>query len=106
MISTTNEWGTLQRVVVGDATWANWPSEDPVFARESANSLWTETSPPSGPVPQWIIDETNEDLSRLCAVLTQHGVEVVRPARFNFQTHEGLYNYCCLLYTSPSPRDS
>jgi N-dimethylarginine dimethylaminohydrolase len=94
MISTSNEWGALKRVVVGDATWANWPSEDPVFARESADSLWTETAPPSGPVPQWIIDETNEDLSVLCSVLTQHGVEVVRPTNFNFQTHGGLYNYC------------
>jgi glycine amidinotransferase/scyllo-inosamine-4-phosphate amidinotransferase 1 len=94
MISTTNEWSTLKKVVVGDASWANWPSEDPVFARESAGSLWTETAPPSGPVPQWIIDETNEDLSVLCSVLTQHGVEVVRPTNFNFQTHSGLYNYC------------
>jgi scyllo-inosamine-4-phosphate amidinotransferase 1 len=94
MISTTNEWSTLKKVVVGDASWANWPSEDPVFARESASSLWTETAPPSGPVPQWIIDETNEDLSVLCSVLTQHSVEVVRPTPFDFQTHGGLYNYC------------
>jgi scyllo-inosamine-4-phosphate amidinotransferase 1 len=94
MISSYNEWGRLRRVVVGDATWANWPSEDPVFTRESASSLWTETAPPAGPVPQWIIDETNEDLSRLCSVLTQHGAEVVRPTSFNFQTHMGLYNYC------------
>jgi scyllo-inosamine-4-phosphate amidinotransferase 1 len=94
MISTTNEWGTLKRVVVGNASWANWPSEDPVFARESASSLWTKTAPPAGAVPQWIIDETNEDLSVLCSVLTQHGAEVVRPTNFNFQTHGGLYNYC------------
>jgi len=93
-ISTCNEWDTLKRVVVGDATWANWPSQDPVFARESAASLWTETAPPSGPVPQWIIDETNEDLAQLCSVLTQHGVEVVRPNVHNFQKHNGLYNYC------------
>jgi scyllo-inosamine-4-phosphate amidinotransferase 1 len=94
MISTTTEWGTLKKIVVGDATWANWPSEDPVFARESANSLWTETSPPAGPVPQWIIDETNEDLAKLCSVLNQCGVEVVRPQPYNFQKHNGLYNYC------------
>ena len=93
-ISTYNEWDTLRRVVVGDATWANWPSQDPVFARESAASLWTETAAPSGPVPQWIIDETNEDLAQLCSVLTQHGVEVVRPTARNFQKHNGLYNYC------------
>jgi N-dimethylarginine dimethylaminohydrolase len=93
-IQSYNEWDRLRRVVVGDATWANWPSEDPVFCRESAASAWTETPAPSGPVPQWIIDETNEDLSQLCKVLTQHGVEVVRPSAFNFQKHNGLYNYC------------
>ena len=94
MISSCNEWGQLHRIVVGDATWANWPTTDPVFAQESAASLWTETAAPQGPVPQWIIDETNEDLSALCSVLTQHGVEVVRPSVRNFQHHNGLYNYC------------
>jgi glycine amidinotransferase/scyllo-inosamine-4-phosphate amidinotransferase 1 len=94
MISSHNEWGRLRRVVVGDATWANWPINDPVYRREAQHSLWTETSAPAGPVPQWIIDETNEDLSQLCAVLTQYGAEVVRPAARNFQAHDGLYNYC------------
>jgi glycine amidinotransferase/scyllo-inosamine-4-phosphate amidinotransferase 1 len=94
MISSYNEWGRLRRVVVGDATWANWPTTDLVYSREAAASAWTETPAPKGPVPQWIIDETNEDLSRLCAVLTQYGAEVVRPAARNFQQHDGLYNYC------------
>jgi glycine amidinotransferase/scyllo-inosamine-4-phosphate amidinotransferase 1 len=94
MISSCNEWGLLRRVVVGDAAWANWPVSDPVYRREAQNSAWTETAAPAGPVPQWIINETNEDLSQLCAVLTQHGVEVVRPAARNFQQHDGLYNYC------------
>jgi N-dimethylarginine dimethylaminohydrolase len=94
MISSCNEWGRLRRVVVGDATWANWPVNDPVYCREAQNSLWTATPAPAGPVPQWIIDETNEDLAQLCAVLTEHGAEVIRPATRNFQVHDGLYNYC------------
>ena len=94
MISSCNEWGRLRRVVVGDATWANWPINDPVYRREAQHSLWTETAAPEGAVPQWVIDETNEDLSQLCAVLAQHGAEVVRPAARNFQQHDGLYNYC------------
>ena len=47
-----------------------------------------------GPVPQWIIDQTNEDLQTLADTLTALGVEVVRPTPLNFQTHDGLYNYC------------
>jgi len=94
MISSWNEWDSLKRVVVGDATHANWPVYDQVYRAEAANSLWTETPAPSGPVPEWIIDETNEDLHTLCDTLTQLGVEVVRPNGMNFQTHDGLYNYC------------
>lgn len=94
MISSWNEYDPLKRIVVGDATHANWPVYDPVFRAEEQNTLWKETPLPSGPVPQWIIDETNEDLSQLCATLTAHGVEVVRPDPMNFQVHDGLYNYC------------
>jgi len=94
MISSWNEYDPLKRIIVGDATHANWPVYDPVFRAEEQNTLWKETPLPSGPVPQWIIDETNEDLSQLCATLTAHGVEVLRPDPLNFQVHDGLYNYC------------
>jgi len=94
MISSHNEWDQLRRVVVGDATWANWPKHDPVFAREELKTTWRETPIPHGPVPQHIIDESNEDLQTLADTLTKLGVEVVRPGPMNFQTHDGLYNYC------------
>jgi glycine amidinotransferase/scyllo-inosamine-4-phosphate amidinotransferase 1 len=94
MIFTANEWDPLKRIVVGDTTHANWPVHDPVFGQESQKTLWKETPVPSGPVPQWIIDETNEDLQVLADTLTQLGVEVIRPSTFNFQAHDGMYNYC------------
>lgn len=79
---------------MGDATYANWPVYDPVFRAEAEHTLWKETPLPSGPVPQHIIDEANQDLQGLCNILVDHGVEVVRPSTFNFQTHDGMYNYC------------
>jgi len=94
MIDSRNEWDTLKSVVVGSALYANWPSEDPVFKLEASKTTWTETPPPAGPVPQWIIDETEEDLEGLCTILTDHGVEVLRPDGFNFQAAGGMYNYC------------
>ena len=94
MISSHNEWDPLKRVIVGDATWANWPRHDPVFAREELKTTWRETPIPHGAVPQHIIDESNEDLQILADTLTGLGVEVVRPDTLNFQTHDGLYNYC------------
>ena len=94
MINSYNEWDRLKRVVVGDATHANWPLYDPVFSAEAKNTLWKETPLPRGPVPQWIIDEANQDLQTLADTLTAHGVEVLRPDPLNFQVHDGLYNYC------------
>jgi N-dimethylarginine dimethylaminohydrolase len=93
-ISSSNEWGKLKSIVVGSATYANWPSNDPVFALESEKTLWTETPVPSGPVPKWIVGEANEDLADLADVLTKLGVEVHRPHEMNFIEKQGMYNYC------------
>ena len=94
MISSYNEWDPLKQVIVGSADYANWPTNDPVFSKESEKTLWTESPVPSGPVDQWIIDETNADLDTLCQTLTDLGVDVLRPEPLNFQMHQGMYNYC------------
>ena len=65
MIDSRNEWDPLEAIVVGEASMANWPTTDPVFAREMANSTWTESAPPNGPVAQHIIDEANRELDTL-----------------------------------------
>jgi scyllo-inosamine-4-phosphate amidinotransferase 1 len=93
-IRSYNEWDNLKSVVVGSATQANWPSSDPVFARENERTLWRETPVPSGAVPQWIVDEANEDLQRLVDILEQAGVEVLRPTDMDFVALNGMYNYC------------
>jgi scyllo-inosamine-4-phosphate amidinotransferase 1 len=93
-IHSFNEWDRLRSVVVGSAIGANWPSTDPVFAKESEKTTWTETSVPSGPVPQWIIDETEEDLEGLVSILKTFGAEVIRPTERDFTQSGGMYNYC------------
>jgi N-dimethylarginine dimethylaminohydrolase len=93
-IHSYNEWDTLREIVVGDASRANWPSNDPVFAEESKKTTWKETPVPSGPVPFHIIDEANEDLEGLVNILEQAGVVVHRPAWMDFQALGGMYNYC------------
>lgn len=93
-ISSYNEWDKLHSIVVGSATHANWPSNDPVFAQEESKTLWKESPVPSGAVPQWIIDETNEDLEELVNVLQKLDVNVYRPNEMNFVELGGMYNYC------------
>ena len=93
-ISSKNEWGRLRSVVVGSATNANWPSDDPVFAEEAKKTTWTETPVPSGPVPQWIIDEANEDLEILADTLQKLRIDVYQPHDLDFPKIGGMYNYC------------
>ena len=93
-IHSFNEWDPLRSVVVGRADHANWPVKDPVFRSESERTLWKETPLPSGPVPDWIIKEANEDLDALTGVLRSLNVEVLRPDDLDFQEHDGMYNYC------------
>jgi len=94
MISSYNEWDPLRSVVVGSAKYANWPSDDPVFAQESEKTLWKETPVPSGPVPDFIVDEANEDLNELTRTLHSLGIDVIRPSPRNYPVTGGMYNYC------------
>jgi len=93
-ISSSNEWDTLKSVVVGSATNANWPTNDPVFAEEAKKTTWKETPVPGGAVPQWIVDEANEDLEILADTLTKLKITVYRPKDMNFPKLGGMYNYC------------
>ena len=94
MIRSFNEWDTLREVVVGSAVGANWPDQDPIFAGESQRTTWHHTPVPKGPVPQWIIDETNEDLQSLVDILDDCDVIVHRPRDNDFVMTRGMYNYC------------
>ena len=94
MINSYNEWDPLREVVVGTADFANWPVNDTVFAQESKKTTWSLSPVPGGPVPDWIIDEANEDLDILSSTLESLNVIVHRPKFLNFQKLDGMYNYC------------
>ena len=93
-MSSFNEWDSLRQVVVGSAINANWPIGDPVFSRESEKTMWTETPVPSGPVPDWVIRETEQDLENLCITLEKLNIDVLRPQELDFVSRDGMYNYC------------
>jgi scyllo-inosamine-4-phosphate amidinotransferase 1 len=94
MLNTINEWDPIKEIVVGRADFANWPSNDPVFAQESEKTTWKETPVPNGPVPNWLIDEANEDLDMLSKTLELYGARVHRPRALNYQERGGMYGYC------------
>ena len=94
MIHSFNEWDPLRSIVIGSATGANWPTDDPVFAEESQHTTWTETAVPAGSVPTWIQDQANEDLETLAHIVRSYGAEVIRPQPRDFAATHGMYNYC------------
>ena len=92
-IHSYNEWDRLREVVVGRADHANWPTQNPVFALEQQRTDWKETPVPSGPVPDWIIQEANQDLESLCDVLRSYDVVVHRPQALDWQARNGFGTY-------------
>ena len=93
-IHSYNEWDRVREIIVGEASLARWPTDDPVFALEHTRTTWHETPVPSGRVPQWVVDEANEDLDGLARILEQAGAIVHRPAPQDFDQYGGMYNYC------------
>jgi len=94
MINSCNEWDPLEAVVVGNASLANWPMTDPIFSAEAKCSLWTQSAPPAGAVPEFIVDQANLELDILSETLLKYGVTVYRPRPMDFVKSQGMYNYC------------
>lgn len=80
--------------MVGSATSANWPKNCVDFRNLEKTTLWKQTPVPSGPVPEWIVREANNDLQYLVETLEQHHITVHRPTDMDFVSADGFYNYC------------
>jgi|TARA_B110000858_G_scaffold20433_1_gene20493 glycine amidinotransferase/scyllo-inosamine-4-phosphate amidinotransferase 1 len=87
----TNEWDTLKKVVVGTATGATVPPMDISLRTVNYADVDDENTITSGPYPEQVIQESNEDLETLSKFLQGEGVEVIRPEAVE-QTQ--YYDYC------------
>ena len=89
-MNSTNEWGHLKKIIIGVADYATIPTLDISLRTVNYADISNESNIKSGPYPQQVIDEANEDLETLCDFLRKEGVEVVRPNRVPVD----YYNYC------------
>lgn len=94
MIFSSNEWSPLKRIVVGTTTNAHWPVKCKVFRNLENITAWKETSVPKGLVQKNVVAESNEDLENLVLCLKGLNVTVERPTDLDFQSFDGVYNYC------------
>lgn len=96
-----NEWDPLEEVIVGNPLRARFPTADRSTQLAEFPDRPLEKIP-QGPFPQWIIDETEEDLNAFVDVLEKAGVTVKRPETWSHEAKfstinwesEGYYNYC------------
>ena len=96
-----NEWDPLEEVVVGNPLRGRFPTADPSTRLAEYPDRPIEEIP-QGPFPQWIIDETEEDLHEFIGVLEKLGVTVKRPETWPHESKfstihwesQGFYNYC------------
>lgn len=103
MISSHNDWDTLEEIIVGTADYATLPTMNKsVQAFSYAEYTLEELQSTQGPHEQRIRDEANADLDQLSLTLTELGVKVHRPKSINhevkFSTPEwettGWYTFC------------
>jgi glycine amidinotransferase len=86
-----NEWDPLKAVIVGVADDATIPTVDDSLRMVNYADKKDVSTIPSGPYPQQVVDEANEDLERFASFLTSCDVEVMRPDK---RVKPAYYNYC------------
>lgn len=96
-----NEWDPLEEIIVGSGLGARYPHAD-VSTRNAEFAGIELQEIPRGPFPDVVIEETEEDLTKLVGVLEGLGVTVRRPAPWDHDQTvsnqlwqaKGFYNYC------------
>jgi glycine amidinotransferase len=86
-----NEWDPLKKVIVGTATNAQIPKMDRSLRIINYADRSNISDVRSGPYPDKVIDEANEDLEKLCETLISLDIKVVRPDPNHLPNY---YNYC------------
>jgi len=86
-----NEWDPLKVVMVGSATGARIPLLDPSLRCVNYADRRYTYNIPTGPYPQQVIDEANEDLDTFAKWLANMDITVLRPDDTVIPEY---YNYC------------
>jgi N-dimethylarginine dimethylaminohydrolase len=102
LVNVHNEWDPLEEVIVGRAINAQIARPDRGLFAIEYREYGSVEEIPSGPYPQWVIEETEEDLAALIETFEGLNILVRRPEIFQhalpFSTPDwgtdGQYNYC------------
>lgn len=104
LVDVHNEWDPLEEVVVGTAIDARVPKADKSM-RVIEFDVESESEIPSGPHPDFVIEQTEEELSVLCKELENLGITVRRPAPRDHSVVAGTPDWETDAFPDYCPRD-
>lgn len=110
-MTSRNEWDPLKKVIVGVADYARIPEMDRSLRFVNYADKQDVTDIPSGPYPQQVIEEANEDLETFVKFLESQKIEVVRPNReqtdyYNFCPRDCIFSHGDVSIATPMPLHS
>jgi len=123
IVNTHNDWDPLEEIIVGHAHHTRVNTDISAHSFSFAQFKRGEIEHMEGPLPQWVIDEANEDIDGLADTLTKMGVKVHRPKIIDWNQEfstmdwksKGWYSWCPrdliiplgdMLIETPSPTRS
>lgn len=107
-MTSRNEWDPLKKVIVGVADYARIPEMDRSLRFINYADKQDVTDIPSGPYPQQVIEEANEDLETFVKFLESQKIEVVRANReetdyYNFCPRDCIFSHGDVSIATPMP---
>jgi len=123
IVNTHNDWDPLEEIIVGHAHHARVTLDRSQHSFSYADKTWDEIKDMEGPLPEWVIEEANEDIQGLVDVLESMNVKVHRPNVIDWNQEfstldwksKGWYSWCPrdlilplgdMLIETPSPTRS
>ena len=104
-IHTHNDWDPLEEIVVGHAHHFRVNTDISSHSFSFADRTREEISHMEGPMPQWLIDEANQDADTLASTLQQLGVIVHRPKKVDWNQEFSTLDWTSRGWQSWCPRD-
>lgn len=104
-INSHNDWDPLEEIIVGHAHHFCINADISSHSFSFANLKQEQIRHMEGPMPQWLIDEANEDIDGLAQTLTSLGVRVHRPAIVDWSQEFNTYDWSSKGWQSWCPRD-
>lgn len=105
IVNTHNDWDPLEEIIVGHAHHARVTLDRSQHSFSYADKTWNEIKGMEGPLPEWVIEEANEDIQGLVDVLESMHVKVHRPKIIDWNQEFSTLDWKSKGWHSWCPRD-